>query len=167
MEKQKTAQTPNVPAVIAQMPTAHPHQNIDRAIRAAVAKVTGGISPHAITETWHDWALHLGRAPGRQLELMEVAQTNAFQLMGYAAGAWAKDQDTDAAPFAPKPHDHRFADDTWEGYPFNLWKQGFLAMQDWWDHATDDIRGLQTQDADRAKFQIRQMLDLASPSNFP
>ena len=147
--------------------TAHPHRNLDRAIRGAVAKVTGGMSPHAITETWHDWALHLSRSPGRQLELLERAQTNATGVMAYAMGAGFSGRDKDTAPFAPKAYDHRFADAAWEGYPFNLWKQGFLAVQDWWDHATDDIRGLQKQDADRAKFQIRQMLDLASPSNFP
>lgn len=161
-----------LPAVIPQhalaqpdIANAHPHRALDRAIRGAVAKVTGGMSPHAITETWHDWGLHLSRSPGRQLELLGRAQANASQVMAYALGAGIKNHDN--APFAPKKHDHRFEDAAWDAYPFNLWKQGFLAVQDWWDHATDDIRGLQKQDADRAKFQIRQMLDLVSPSNFP
>ena len=74
MAKTKTKPAATVPAVIPPLPApavhAHPHQNLDRAIRAAVAKVTGGISPHAVTETWQDWALHLARAPGRQLELL-------------------------------------------------------------------------------------------------
>lgn len=144
-------------------PSAHPHRNLDRAIRAAVAKVTGGISPRAVMETWHNWALHLSRSPGRQLELMEQAQTNAFRVMAYGLGL---SSGADTAPFAPKQQDHRFADPAWDTYPFNLFKQGFLAVQDWWDYATDDIRGLHKQDTDRAKFQVRQMLDLASPSNF-
>ncbi|MDX8354991.1 PHA/PHB synthase family protein [Cognatiyoonia sp. IB215182] len=163
-----------VPAVIPRnalarhdVPSVHSHRNLDRAIRAAVAKVTGGISPHAVTETWFDWALHLSRAPGRQLELIERAQTNAARVAAFAMGAWSRDHDPAAAPFAPKTYDHRFADPAWDNPPFNLFKQGFLAVQDWWDHATDDIRGLQKQDTDRAKFQIRQMLDLVSPSNFP
>lgn len=145
-------------------PTPHPHQNLDRAVRAAVAKVTGGMSPHAIFEAWQDWALHLSRSPGRQLELVERAQSNAFQVMAYGAGLWSSG---DTPPFAPKHYDHRFAANAWDTLPFNMYKQGFLAMQDWWDHATDDIRGLEKQDADRARFQIRQMLDLVSPSNFP
>ena len=174
MRKTRSKHKDTLPAVIPrnalarpEAATPHPHRNLDRAVRAAVGKVTGGMSPHAINETWHDWALHLGRSPGRQLELLERAQANSTRVMAYALGAGFKDKDQRAAPFAPRPYDHRFADPAWEGYPFNLWKQGFLAVQDWWDHATDDIRGLQKQDADRAKFQIRQMLDLVSPSNFP
>ena len=173
MTKTAANQKTTLPAVVPQSvlvhpeaAKAHPHRNLDRAIRAAVARVTGGMSPHAITETWHDWALHLGRSPGRQLELIERAQTNLSQLTSYAMGAWARDTPRDP-PFAPKAYDHRFADPAWDSLPFDLWKQGFLAMQDWWDHATDDIRGLHKQDADRAKFQVRQMLDLVSPSNFP
>ena len=160
---QKTA----LPAVVhAKAAKANTHQNLDRALRAAVARVTGGMSPHAITETWLDWGLHLGRSPGRQLELVERAQTNLSQLTAYAMEAWSRNTPSDP-PFAPKAYDHRFADPAWERPPFDLWKQGFLAVQDWWDHATDDIRGLHKQDADRAKFQVRQMLDLVSPSNFP
>ncbi len=144
---------------------AHPHENLDRAVRAAVARVTGGISPHSVTETWHDWGLHLSRAPGRQLELLEQAQENALKLAAYAAGGLS---DTDKpAPFVPNAHDHRFADPSWETAPFNFWKQSFLALQDWWDDATEDMRGLHKGDADRAQFQMRQMLDLVSPSNFP
>jgi polyhydroxyalkanoate synthase len=169
MPKTKSKTPAQVPAVIPQVsaPQAHPHQNLDRAIRAAVAKMTGGISPHAMTETWHDWALHLSRAPGRQLELAERAQKNTLQMMGYAAGAWSGAKAATNAPFTPKAYDHRFVDAAWDKPPFNIWKQGFLAMQDWWDHATDDIRGVQSQDTDRAQFQVRQMLDLVSPSNFP
>lgn len=39
-------------------------------------------------------------------------------------------------------------------------------MQDWWDFATDHLRGLRPEDADRTRFMARQMLDLLSPSNF-
>lgn len=169
-----SASAQKLPAIVPGAPRAEPsapapvgHRNLDRALRAVVARATGGISPYAVTETWHDWAVHLARSPGRQLELMERAQTNAAQVMSYAMGTWSKNREPEDVPFAPKVHDHRFSDPAWEKAPFNLWKQGFLAMQDWWDHATDDVRGLHKRDADRAKFQVRQMLDLVSPSNFP
>lgn len=40
-------------------------------------------------------------------------------------------------------------------------------MQDWWDHATEPMRGLRKGDAERTRFLARQMLDLIAPSNFP
>lgn len=143
----------------------HPHEPLDRAARAAVARLSGGVSPFALVETWSDWALHLARAPGRQLELMERARDNAVKLAGHATetalGAAAD------APFKPGPHDHRFTHPGWSGWPFAPWQQAFLATQDWWDFATDPLRGVRTRDAERAKFQIRQALDLVSPANFP
>lgn len=141
----------------------HPHQNLDRAMRAAVARVTGGVSPHAFFEAWSDWALHMSRAPGRQLELVERAQRNAAKLAAQAMTLTAE-----AKPaFTPKAYDHRFDDPGWQKQPFQLWQQGFLAMQDWWDYATDPLRGLRSDDAGRTRFMMRQMLDTVSPSNFP
>ncbi len=160
-KRTKKAQLPAVTAA----PEIHKHADIDRAVRGAVAQATGGVSPLALMQTWTDWALHLARAPGRQLELAEHAQENARKLVEFASkSATGKTPDP---PFAPKDYDHRFTDPGWQKPPFSLWQQSFLATQDWWDSATEGIRGLRPQDADRTRFLVRQMLDTVSPSNFP
>ena len=151
-----------LPAVIdPPQPTEHPHQNFDRAARAAVARLSGGVSTHAFLEAWSDWAQHLARAPGRQMELAEHARRNLLQLVTLAANPGS------ALPFAPKPYDNRFDHAGWQKPPFQLWQQGFLAMQDWWDHATEPTRGLRPEDAGRTRFLARQTLDVLSPSNAP
>jgi polyhydroxyalkanoate synthase len=166
----RDAQTVQIPAKAEVAPrpeagirAAHPHENLDRASRAAVAYMSAGVSPHAFIEAWSDWALHLARAPGRQLELVERAQENMTKLVTQSFLPR-----TDSAPaFVPKPYDHRFRHPGWEKPPFRDLQQGFFAVQDWWDYATDHLRGLRPEDADRTRFMARQMLDLWSPSNFP
>ncbi|WP_306025121.1 PHA/PHB synthase family protein [Oceaniradius stylonematis] len=133
---------------------------LDRTARATLARMTGGVSPHSIFAAWSDWALHLGRSPGRQLELMERAQTNAVRLVAEILAEGPE-------PFRPRVHDHRFSHPSWNKPPFNAWAQCFLAIQDWWDAATDEMPGLAKGDADRTRFQARQALDMISPSNFP
>ncbi len=143
----------------------HPYDKLDRATRAAMARATAGVSPHSIMATWMDWALHLSRSPGRQMELAERAGQNAAKLWEHAgklaAGAAAE------PPFRPRKHDHRFTAEDWQKAPFALWQQAFLSAQDWWQAATDEMPGIAPRDAERAQFQIRQALDVVSPSNFP
>ncbi|MEP4770821.1 MAG: alpha/beta fold hydrolase [Roseibium sp.] len=141
----------------------HPHHKLDRGARAATARLSGGVSIHAMMQAWTDWTQHLGQSPGRQLELLEHAQADAVKLMSYAADTTGKVP----PPFAPRKHDHRFDDPNWQKAPFDLWKQGFLALQDFWDSATDQTRGLRPEAAERTRFLARQSLDLISPSNFP
>nr|WP_281242635.1 alpha/beta fold hydrolase [Salinihabitans flavidus] len=131
--------------------------------RAAFARMSGGVSSHAFTEAWSDWAQHLSRSPGRQLELAERAQRNVMRLMMAASGSGA---DTESS-FKPKSYDHRFQHPGWQKMPFALWQQSFLAVQDWWDYATDPLRGMRQADADRTRFMARQLLDTVAPSNFP
>ncbi|AZL61225.1 alpha/beta fold hydrolase [Tabrizicola piscis] len=142
-------------------PPEHPHGNLDRAAGATMARLAGGVSAHAFLEAWSDWAQHLARAPGRQLELAEHAQRNMLKVAALAANP------ANAPPFAPKPYDHRFDHAGWQTWPFQLWQQGFLAMQDWWDQATEPMRGLRPEDAERTRFLARQTLDVLSPSNAP
>ncbi|MFN3844812.1 MAG: PHA/PHB synthase family protein [Paracoccaceae bacterium] len=168
---QKPKQTTNPPAPTAGLPAVippqsdpaqdHPHRNFDRAARGAMARLSGGVSTHAFTEAWSDWAQHMARSPGRQMELAEHAQQNVLKLMAMVTTPGAE------PPFAPKSFDHRFDHPDWQKLPFRLWQQGFLAVQDWWDHATDPMRGLRPEDAERTRFLARQTLDLVSPSNFP
>src|SRR5215213_11582647 len=42
---------------------------LDRSIRAAQARATGGLSPMVLAAPWADWAFHLARAPGKQWAL--------------------------------------------------------------------------------------------------
>ena len=140
---------------------AHPYEKLDRTTRAALARVTAGVSPYSIMATWLDWAVHLGRSPGRQMELGERAVRNAAKVASLATNL------TKTPPFAPKAHDHRFEAPGWKTPPFLIWQQAFLAGLDWWEAATDEMPGLARRDADRARFQMRQALDLFSPSNFP
>ncbi len=139
----------------------HPHENFDRAARAAVARLSGGVSSYAFLEAWSDWAQHMARAPGRQLELAEHAQRNFMKVFSLATSP------TSPPPFAPKPYDHRFKYAGWQKPPFQLWQQSFLAIQDWWDGATEPMRGFSTDDAERTRFLARQTLDILSPSNSP
>jgi polyhydroxyalkanoate synthase subunit PhaC len=160
-----TAQPPlQLPAVVppVQRPQqTRPHNTLDRAARGALAKLSGGVSPHSFIEAWSDWAQHLARSPGRQMELAEHAQQNLLKVMALAASPGS------APPFAPKPYDKRFAHPGWQTFPFQLWQQGFLAVQDWWDQATEPMRGLRPEDADRTRLLARQTLDVLSPSNQP
>ena len=139
----------------------HPHQNLDRAARAVVARMHAGMSSHSFIEAWANWAQHMSASPGRQIELAERARRNAVLLMTHFANP------TSEPPFVPEPFDHRFRHRGWQSPPFAIWQQTFLAAQDWWDAATAHLRSLRPEEADRTRFMARQALDVMSPSNFP
>jgi poly[(R)-3-hydroxyalkanoate] polymerase subunit PhaC len=143
----------------------HPYDKLDRACRAALARATGGVSPHSVMATWMDWALHLSRSPGRQYELFERAVTNATKLGQHAFDL--ANEPPQKPPFQPRANDHRFEATGWTKEPFAYWQQAFLATQDWWQAATGTMPGIAQRDAERAQFQVRQALDLFSPSNHP
>lgn len=161
-----------VPAIVPLLPQpietpgpAHRHAALDRGIMASLARLTAGMSPHAMFDAWSDWAMHLARAPGRQLELIERAQANWLKLASFAADDLMGNKAE--KPFQPGPNDTRWGHEGWSQPPFAVWQQGFLGVADWWQAATSDLRGLRLQNADRTGFMMRQLLDTVSPSNFP
>ncbi|MFI4933810.1 MAG: PHA/PHB synthase family protein [Caulobacterales bacterium] len=135
-------------------------ESVDRIARSTVGRLTRGVSPNAVSAALFDWSSHLSRAPGRQLELALAAWTNLARLQRQA---WAAPGD--GAAFVPRPSDHRFAAAQWAQPPFRFFAQSFLAVEDFWDQATQPIRGMSNGHAARVAFMVRQALDVVSPSN--
>jgi polyhydroxyalkanoate synthase len=123
----------------------------DLFVQARLARMTGGVSPIALTLAFQDWLMHLASAPGKCAELA----LQALEAM---------------LPFGPPveadPDDKRFVQPPWQQWPFGQYVQGFLRCQRFWRAATTGVRGVSPHHADVVRFTARQLLDMWSPSNF-
>jgi polyhydroxyalkanoate synthase len=140
--------------------------NADRLLHANMAKLTGGLSPAALSGAWLDWATHLAMSPSKQAELVEmgVRQWERLgQLFMHAAANGGKCE----ACIQPLPQDTRFKDPAWQEYPFNVIYQGFLLAQQWTSIAARGVRGVTRHHEQIMDYMSRQALDGFSPSNFP
>lgn len=136
-----------------------------RPTKAAIATLTGGLSPSSLGEAFADWATHLTLFPGSQ---MHMAAETVREFMSLAGGEWRTAPSAGAAePHAgPPTQDHRFDDPSWESWPFNLIHQSFLLGERWWDDAACDILGVTAQHRAIMRFSIHRMLNMLAPSNF-
>ena len=139
-------------------------ETLDRLGRAVTARLTQGISPHALYAAWFDWASHLANAPGRLIELGLEAVNLGARFARFATHSLSEDV---KRPFEPQSGDRRFNDDLWKRLPYALWQQAFLAQEAWWASATREVRGMTPNNAARISFITRQLLDVWSPSNVP
>jgi polyhydroxyalkanoate synthase len=112
-----------------------------------------------------DWLVHLAFSPGKQLDLARKLLRKALRF-GLYAGRAAFQPDAPPA-IEPLPQDQRFADPAWRQWPFNLFYQSFLFVQQWWHNATTGVRGVSPHDEAVVTFVARQLLDIFSPTNFP
>ncbi|HEY8334067.1 MAG TPA: alpha/beta fold hydrolase [Tardiphaga sp.] len=137
----------------------------DRAFHAALAHLTGGISPTALALAWLDWASHLASAPAKRLDVARDAVQRARRLANYAV-ATSSSKEQPAPLITPLPQDRRFAGPGWQLPPFNLFAQAFLLNEQWWHNATTGVRGVAPANEAIVEFSVRQMLDVLAPSNF-
>ncbi|HEY9058655.1 MAG TPA: alpha/beta fold hydrolase [Aurantimonas sp.] len=143
---------------------------LDRSAHAAIARMTGGISPVSLTEAWFDWAIHLAMAPGKRLELIDLAAQQWLRLADYVFRNVQRESLDGSGPCAcveSPPNDKRFCDSAWQVSPFSVIHQAFLLQQEWWHHATTGISGMTPRNERLAEFASRQILDTVSPSNIP
>ncbi len=137
----------------------------DRAFHAMLARLTGGISPIALSLAYIDWAWHLAAAPQRQMEISDSAWRNARQFLEHAAH-WFTPGHEPWSLIKPQSQDRRFADPEWERPPFNQLAQAFLLSEQWWQGATTGVRGVAPANEAVVEFSMRQALDMLAPSNF-
>jgi polyhydroxyalkanoate synthase len=141
------------------------HAGLDQPFHQAIARMSGGLSPPALSQAYTDWRQHLLLSPDKQLELLQRLGESWQQFFSYC-GRGGIDQDC-APCIDPQPKDHRFGDPAWQRWPFNLLHQGFLLTQQWWHDAATGVPGVSRHHEDVVSFVARQILDGASPSNFP
>lgn len=137
--------------------------NVDRLIRASTARLTLGLSPHAMGAAWYDWWLHLSRSPGRMLDLSVAGLENQMQLAGFMMGCLTGS--AHEKPYTARPGDHRFDDAAWQQMPSCMLVQQYLALEAWWALATTKTPGMSREHADRVAFMVTQLLDVLSPTN--
>src|SRR5262245_35589722 len=111
----------------------------DRALHAALARFTGGVSPAALALAWFDCASHLALSPAKQSELAAKAALGALQNLDYAMRC-AQGSPGDPCGCA-LPNDSRFRAPEWRAFPFNLYAHAFLSVERWWEAATTGVRG--------------------------
>jgi poly[(R)-3-hydroxyalkanoate] polymerase subunit PhaC len=138
---------------------------LDRSLNYARSRLTLGLSPAALAEAYFDWLIHLGAAPGKQLQLAQKAWRKWLKLARYV-GSFQAQQDAPKCCIEPLPTDKRFAAEAWRQWPYDVIYQSFLLQQQWWHNATSDVRGVTEQHERQVEFTARQLLDVLSPANF-
>jgi len=78
-----------IPVAVDPLPVSEPYP-LDRAFHAMLARLTGGISPLALSLAWLDWSSHLAAAPQRQVEMSRNVVRDMGQFMEAAARDVAK-----------------------------------------------------------------------------
>jgi polyhydroxyalkanoate synthase len=152
-----------VPAAAPDIPTSEPTEGFDRWLHAQIGRRTAGVSPAALVLAYTDWLAHLALSPAKQAELLQKAWRKAYRLSLYLPHALRGDA---PACIEPLPQDRRFSHPAWSAWPFNVVSQSFLLTQQWWHNASTEVRGVSAHHEEVVTFITRQLLDMASPSNF-
>ncbi len=147
------------------LPRAATAEAIDHAFRAALGRLTGGLSPTSFATAWSDWAMQLAASPGRQRELQEDALKRAADNLNFATRA-ASGEKVSPAEGLNGEGDPRFAGDAWSEYPYNVWARAFQNGAAWLKQLPREVEGLRPYHSDLVDFTVRQWLDALAPSNF-
>lgn len=137
---------------------------MNQEFRAAIAKLTKGLSPVALLNAYIDWLGHLSLAPGKQMQLAH-SMAEKLQLLGNYTAETLKqgEQNSASAPVA----DRGFSAQSWQQFPFSFFSQSYLLAQQWFKEATKDVDGLTKEHEETVNFINEQILGLLSPANFP
>jgi polyhydroxyalkanoate synthase len=136
----------------------------DRALRAAGARITRGVSYRVMLEAWAEWAEQLAISPGKQAELVMRAWIESGRFALDLPRAMANEADKRAV----KPtEDRRFSSPEWTKWPFNTFAKLHMMSEDWWLEATRHVPGVAQRTQGEMEFLMRQAADMWSPANIP
>jgi polyhydroxyalkanoate synthase len=139
--------------------------DIDRKVRAAVARATGSLSVASGVLAAADWWMNMLVSPGKQMELALLFLDYASQVARYDVECFLAGTGEARRFIEPPARDRRFEGDAWLRWPFNVLHQSFLLTEQWWAAATRGVDGVERHHEELVSFAARQWLDMTSPSN--
>lgn len=136
------------------------YENFDKLFRSYANQYLG-ISP-AFSLSVLDWLLHLSISPAKQMQLISSAFEKLIQLQQFHNNHLGDIENTKSVD-----RNRRFRASGWQNYPFNIYAEGFLLLEQFWKEAVDSVVGMSTQHKLVNHFIIRQWLNIMSPGNSP
>ena len=134
-------------------------QSMDAAAHKQLSTLAHGLSPISLGLAYADWLAHLSASPGSQ----SLRMVDAWQ--SYLRTIEKNVQLTTQPVTADEPDtDARFKDATWSQWPYNVIKNNYKTMEDWWRDAAQ-IEGMNPHHQHLVKFFTKQSMDALSPSN--
>ncbi len=145
-----------------------PKHPLDVKAFARLAGLTFSVSPMSLWLAATDWAGHILLSPGKRLDLMMLAQRQvAAASLASIRGLAARSTPPKSSAASEELLDKRFQNDAWQHWPFSLYAASFSMLDQWWQAATTNVPGVDRHHAHLVSFGVRQMLDMASPGNYP
>jgi len=135
--------------------------NLQRALRAQMASVTGGLAPDVYVNAWWDWLLNLAKDPPQQMQLAEDAMAKTAETLAFAAQAAATQE-----PLSPAAGDARFGGTAWSQWPFNVYAHAYRNYADWWQSALATGPKVAPENKRTLEFVARNALEAVSPANY-
>ena len=136
---------------------------LDAAFRAALAKVSKGMSPVDLVLSYLDWASHLAISPGRRMLLAQSLVNKLGALGVYSiASLLKKDVEGPASKL-----ERRVSGEAWQQWPFNVFAQTHQTTKDWWHEATLNVDGVRGDHEVLVNAVAEQILDIFNPANYP
>lgn len=138
--------------------------SFDRLFHATLSQFSTWLSPGTLIMSFADWLIYLFFAPAKRADLNK----DALKKLGYLLLYIQQQSQGKCEPcIEVRQTDHRFQNELWSAFPFNIYTQSFLLTEGWWNDATSHLRGVSKHHGNVVNFVTRQFLDVFSPSNFP
>ncbi|MGZ9096820.1 MAG: PHA/PHB synthase family protein [Micavibrio sp.] len=132
-------------------------REIDALWQAWLARYTLGISPAGLSGAYYSWASHLAQAPGKMLEIILYPALHAQDF--------SRRMTCERSPACAA--DPRFRSESWDAWPWRVYAETFLTLEDWAKQAATGVPGLDDHEEHVASFTVRQIMDALCPANFP
>jgi polyhydroxyalkanoate synthase subunit PhaC len=133
---------------------------LEHALRAQLAGVTGGLVPDDYTNAWWNWYLNLAKEPPKQTEIMQDALAKVADSWNFGLQAMT------GKPLSPAEGDARYGSDAWAQWPFNVYARSYRNYVEWWQKAWSNVPGVAPESERTLDFVARNALEAISPANY-